>query len=154
MLRRDVEPQWWLLNEETAADVLDTLQGIRAVAARHIEMPVLLRMIERNSAAVLIIEAQDRENIGAIGLVGKQKADGAAMLSCDLEVRAPIDPVMAEVLALKLEQTAKIDTGFGLCSTIHISADGPFPCPRGFDFEDCGNNFRTMARQVGAAQIN
>ncbi len=154
VLRQEVEPQWWALNEETTADVLDTIEDLRPIAAKHIPMPVLLRMIASNSAAVVVVEAKDKASIGAIGLVGKMKSNGKTLLTCDLEVRAPIDPAMAEVLAAKLEETAKTDTGFGLCTAVHISSVGQFPCPLGYEFEDLGDDLRAMVRQLGAQRLS
>jgi hypothetical protein len=154
MLRQGVEAQRWLMNESTTADVVDSLSAIGSDAACRLPVADAIRMIERNTAAVLILEASDRMSIGAIGLVTKTRINSVNTVQCDLEVRAPVDHSIAEILATKLEETATHEGGIGRCSAIRISADGPFPCPRGYQFEDCGSDFRTMARQVGAAQLN
>jgi hypothetical protein len=154
MLRQGVEAQRWLMNESTTADVIDSLADIASDPACRLPVADAVRSIERNTAAVLILEACDRTSIGAIGLVTKAQINGVNVVRCDLEMRAPVDHSIAEILATKLEETAMHEGGIGRCSAIRISADGSFPCPRGYEFEGRGSDFRTMARQVGAAQLN
>ena len=149
MLRQGVEPQRWLLNRSTTDDVVESLSEMRSTPLPH-----LIEMIEQNLAAALILEAKDRTNIGAIGLVTKERVDGVNTVQCDLELRAPVDQAIAEILATKLEETAAHSGSIARCSVIRISADGPFPCPCGYSFEVSGDNSRIMARQVGASQLN
>jgi hypothetical protein len=149
MLRQGVEAQRWLLNRSTTDDVVETLSEMRSAPLPH-----LVKLIEQDLAAALILEAKDRTNIGAIGLVTKERIHGVNTVQCDLELRAPVDQAIAEILATKLEETAAHNGSIGRCSVIRISADGPFPCPRGYDFEAGKDDSRIMARQVGAHKAN
>jgi hypothetical protein len=149
MLRQGVEAQRWLLNRSTTDDVVGTLSEMRTTPLPH-----LVKLIEQGLAAALILEAQDRTNIGAIGLVTKERINGVNTVRCDLEMRAPVDQAIAEILATKLEETAAHNGSIGRCSVIRISADGPFPCPRGYSFEAGKDDSRIMARQVGAHKAN
>ena len=153
MLRQDVEAQRWLLNKSTTEDVVESLSEMPSNIARRTSLPHLVKMIEQNLAAALILEAKDRTNIGAIGLVIKERIDGVNTVRCDLELRAPVDQAIAEILATKLEETAAHNGSIGPCSVIRISADGPLPCPRGYSFEEL-NGTRTMTRHFANMEIN
>jgi hypothetical protein len=141
------DPEALILEGSYLRGVLDAV----ALMTNSQPQETIRERVKAGTAALAVIEAAAGEMTGAVGLVTKSLDTGETILRLDLQVLRPIDPAVADTVAAAMEWTARS----GAVPTVRIVADGPFPCPHAYVFEDLGAGRCAMTkRSIQKSQIH